>query len=67
MYIKVLFTNYFSFVNTPDVTRFIIKQTITICNSFYLKHLTFMDIVGQSIISKTVSKFKSAYILGQKE
>jgi hypothetical protein len=50
-----------------DVTRFIIKQTIIICNSFYLKHLTFIDIAGQSSISETVSKFKNSYILGRRE
>jgi hypothetical protein len=49
------------------VTRFIIKQTIIICNSFYLKHLPFIDIAGQSSISETVSEFKSSYILGRRE
>ena len=40
-----------------NVTRFIIKQTIIICSSFYL-HLSFIDIIGQSSISKTVSNPK---------
>lgn len=37
-----------------NVSRFIIKQTTVICNSFYLNHLTFIDIVGQNNILKTV-------------
>ncbi len=50
-----------------DVIRIIIKQTIIICNSFHLKHLTFIDIVGQSSILDTVSGFKNVYILGWRE
>ena len=50
-----------------NVTRFIIKQTIIICNSFYLKHLYFIDIVGQSSISKTMLKSKNTYILRRRE
>ena len=50
-----------------DVTRFIIKQIIIICKSFYLKYLIFIDIIGQISISKTVSKSKNAYILGRME
>ncbi len=46
-----------------NVARLIIKQTIIICNSFYLKHLTFIDIVEQSSISETVSESKIIYIL----
>ena len=34
---------------------------------FYLKHLTFIDIVGQSCISETVLDSKNAYILGRRE
>ena len=29
-----------------DITKFIIKQIIIICNSFYLKYFTFIYIVG---------------------
>mgnify|MGYP003702305239 CR=1 FL=1 len=47
-----------------DVIRFIIKQTIIICNSFYLKHLTFIDIIDQSSISETELESKNAYIFG---
>ena len=33
------------------------------CNFFYLKHLTFIDIVDQNTISKTMSKSKNMYYL----
>ncbi len=35
-----------------DVTRFIIKQTIIICKSYYLKHLIFIDIIDQSSLGQ---------------
>jgi hypothetical protein len=50
-----------------DITRFIIKQIIIICNSFYLKHLTFINIIDQNNITKIISEFKNTYILGQRE
>ena len=45
-----------------DATIFIIKQSIRICY-FLKKYLTFIDIISQSSILKTVSESKYAYIL----
>ena len=47
-----------------DVTRFINNHNMRL---FLFKNLTFIDIVGQSSISETVSKSKNDYILGRME